>query len=37
MAVLGDGTNAYEIHRTGSLVFVAPLASVTLLVGEVVA
>jgi hypothetical protein len=37
MAVLGDGTNAYEIHRTGSAVFVVPLAAVILLLGGVVA
>ena len=37
MAVLGDGTNAYEIHRTGSVVFVGPLAAVALVVGGVMA
>jgi hypothetical protein len=37
MAVLGDGTNAYEIHRTGSVVFIGPLAAVALLVGGVMA
>jgi hypothetical protein len=37
MAVLGDGTNAYEIHRTGSVVFVGPLTAVALLVGGVMA
>jgi hypothetical protein len=32
MAVIGDGSNAYEIHRTGSMVFVGPLAAVVLVV-----
>jgi hypothetical protein len=36
MALLGDGVNAYEIHRTGSMVFVAPLLSVLLVVGGVI-
>jgi hypothetical protein len=35
MAVLGDGVNAYEIHRTGSVVFVGPLTSVVLVIGGV--
>jgi len=35
MALLGDGVNAYEIHHIGSVVFVAPLASVALVVGGV--
>jgi hypothetical protein len=35
MAVLSDGVNAFEIHRTGSVVFVAPLMSVALVVGGV--
>jgi hypothetical protein len=37
MAVLGDGTNACEVHRTGSVVFVGPLAAVALLVGGAMA
>jgi hypothetical protein len=35
MALLSDGVNAYEIHRIGSVVFVAPLASAALLVAGV--
>jgi hypothetical protein len=35
MVILGDGVNAYEIHRTGSPVFLAPLFFVTLTVAGV--
>jgi hypothetical protein len=30
MVLLSDGVNAYQIHRTGSAVFIAPLSSVVL-------
>jgi hypothetical protein len=36
MVILGDGVNAYEIHRTGSKVFLAPLFFVILTIGGIV-
>jgi hypothetical protein len=36
MVILGDGVNAYQIHRTGSAVFIGPLSFVILTIAGVV-